>query len=127
MDSDAVRRFGTKSEPGRKLFFRIERTGPPVAARPVTSSRSIVHVPPTHGSNRLNKHGSRPPLGPTDTPVLLRLSHTQLLTLRLGLERGMYRGLCCAVGPAIPPPTPTPAHGTHCLPSPDRNEQACGA
>jgi hypothetical protein len=28
----------------------------------------------------------------------------------------MYRGLCCAVGPAIPPPTPTPAHGTHCPP-----------
>jgi hypothetical protein len=23
----------------------------------------------------------------------------------------MYCGLCCAVGPAIPPPTPTQAHG----------------
>ena len=28
----------------------------------------------------------------------------------------MYRGLGCAVGPASPPPTPTPAHGTHCPP-----------
>jgi hypothetical protein len=26
-------------------------------------------------------------------------------------------GLRCAVGPAIPPPTPTPAHGTHSVPS----------
>ncbi len=28
----------------------------------------------------------------------------------------MYRGLRCAVGPASPPPTPTPARGAHCPP-----------
>jgi hypothetical protein len=30
----------------------------------------------------------------------------------------MYRDLCCAVGPVIPPPTPTPAHGAHCPQAP---------
>ncbi len=41
------------------------------------------------------------------TPLSLApsLPFSQLLTL--GLERGMYRGLRCAIGPAIPPPTPT--------------------
>ena len=38
----------------------------------------------------------------------------QLLTL--GLERGMPSRPMLRVGPAIPPPTPTPAHGTHCPP-----------
>jgi hypothetical protein len=49
---------------------------------------------------------SRHPHGSLDTPVMLRPSPSQL-RLTLGLERGMYRGLSCAVGPARNPAAPT--------------------
>ncbi len=91
---------------------------PPASATGRTPPARHAHT--SHAPSGYAAGASRPTLGSTDTPVSLRLSFSQLLTFRLGprLERGMYRGLCCAVGPAIPPPTPTPAHGTqaHCPP-----------
>jgi hypothetical protein len=114
-----------ESGPGRMLFFRIERSGPPAAARPVTSSQTCVHVPPTHGSNRLNTHGSRPPLGLTDTPVLLRpsltASHPQA---RVGAGNVSWPLLRCRSGdPATDPHSDT----RDSLRLRGINEQACGA
>ena len=83
--------------------------------RPKADRLPARHAHTCHAPSGFAAGASRPSLGRQTTPSLAPpLSLSQLLTL--GLERGMYRGLCCAVGPAIPPPTPTPAHGTHCPP-----------
>jgi hypothetical protein len=74
------------------------------------------HAHTCHAPSGFAAGVSRPLLGPTDTPVSLGLFAHTASHPRPGMERGMHRGLCCVVGPVIPPPTPTPAHGTHCPP-----------
>ena len=81
--------------------------------RPLVGRVPARHAHTCHAPSGSAAGASRHPLGQTPG-VLLRLSPSQLLTL--GLEWGMHFAASAAPVLANPPPTPTPAHGTHCPP-----------
>ena len=81
----------------------------PQAGRLPARHAHACHAPSGSAAGASRVHADR--LTPR---VSRRLPLPQLLTL--GLERGMPSRPMLRVGPAIPPPTPTPAHGTHCPP-----------
>ena len=96
----------------RSIAIRSSWTAHP--RRPQAGRLPARHAHACHAPSGSAAGASRPPLRPPDTRCLAQSPSPTASHPRVGTGNASRPRL--RVGPAIPPPTPTPAHGTHCPP-----------